>query len=778
LYLDGVGSLPFDYAGRIENFLGEYLGTTKAPVPFGGRERDLKALDSWLEDPAAPPYLMMAAPAGRGKSALLVRWTRQVLARANIALVFVPISIRFRTNLSGVTFAALAARLARLHGEKIPDTPSTSVETWRGLVTEYLRRPLPSGENILVVLDGLDEAADWEAGPDLFPIPPPDHVRVVASARYRAGDEDARDWLRRLGWERQDLATSYDLDKLTKDGMVLALESMGCPLDQLGAKIDVVSELYRLTEGDPLLVRLYVDDLWTHRDMVESLKPEDLGTMKPGLKGYFDRWWEDQRKLWRDTSPLKEANVQVLLNVLACALGPLDQEALLHLTNLSSWDREEALRPLDRFVIGDGKTNGYIFSHPRLGYYFKDRLSKREQQNWEEKFLDWGRDTVQALEQGTLTPSKAPTYIVQYYGAHLERSHAPAETLLTLVCQGWSNAWEALEGSFAGFLSDVDRAWKAAECENEQANAKGEIAPRIGDEIRCALVRASINSLASNLPASLIIQLIRLNKWTLNQGFSYARQIPDVVRRSEALMSIITDLEVPDHYRAKMADNAFISTQAIRDIEKRASILARLVPHIARSDQKQVLQQALAAAQEIENILARTAILMALAPHMTETDQEQVLQQALAAAQRIDSIPARAELLATLVPYLAPPEREMILQQAFIAVQAIRDNEQRARALTALAPCAPEKVLIAVHKIEDTEAPAVILSALAPHLPLTMNCCLYLIWRSLLHYLSTSTRKEFLTELSTLIPVIEKLGRARALDTTFHAIQDVTTWWP
>lgn len=525
-------------------------------------------------------------------------------------------------------------------------------------------------------------------------------------------------------------------------------------------------------------MRLYVDDLWTHRDMVESLKPEDLGTMKPGLKGYFDRWWEDQRKLWRDTSPLKEANVQVLLNVLACALGPLDQEALLHLTNLSSWDREEALRPLDRFVIGDGKTNGYIFSHPRLGYYFKDRLSKREQQNWEEKFLDWGRDTVQALEQGTLTPSKAPTYIVQYYGAHLERSHAPAETLLTLVCQGWSNAWEALEGSFAGFLSDVDRAWKAAECENEQANAKGEIAPRIGDEIRCALVRASINSLASNLPASLIIQLIRLNKWTLNQGFSYARQIPDVVRRSEALMSIITDLEVPDHYRAKMADNAFISTQAIRDIEKRASILARLVPHIARSDQKQVLQQALAAAQEIENILARTAILMALAPHMTETDQEQVLQQALAAAQRIDSIPARAELLATLVPYLAPPEREMILQQAFIAVQAIRDNEQRARALTALAPCAPEKVLIAVHKIEDTEAPAVILSALAPHLPLTMNCCLYLIWRSLLHYLSTSTRKEFLTELSTLIPVIEKLGRARALDTTFHAIQDVTTWWP
>lgn len=188
LYLDGVGSLPFDYVGRIENFLSEYLGTAKAPVPFSGREKDLTALDAWLEDSAAPPYFMMAAPAGRGKSALLVRWTRQVLARANIALVFVPISIRFRTNLSSVTFAALAARLARLHGDKITDTPSTSVETWRGPVTEYLRRPLPSGEKLLVVLDGLDEAAGWEAGPDLFPLPPPDHVRVIVSARYRAGD--------------------------------------------------------------------------------------------------------------------------------------------------------------------------------------------------------------------------------------------------------------------------------------------------------------------------------------------------------------------------------------------------------------------------------------------------------------------------------------------------------------------------------------------------------------------------------------------------------------
>lgn len=89
-----------------------------------------------------------------------------MLGRPNIALVFVPIRIRFKTNLSGVTFAALTACLAPLHGEGIPDTTSTSVETWRGLVTKYLRRPLQNGETLLVVFDGLDEAADWEDASD------------------------------------------------------------------------------------------------------------------------------------------------------------------------------------------------------------------------------------------------------------------------------------------------------------------------------------------------------------------------------------------------------------------------------------------------------------------------------------------------------------------------------------------------------------------------------------------------------------------------------------
>ncbi len=129
-----VRVLSTDYAGRVEIFLHEYLGTPEHPVPFGGREAELRALSAWLEDGDAPPYLLLTAPAGRGKSALLVRWAAGLRAREDVAVVFAPVSIRFNTNLYGVTFAILAAQLARVYGKKRPEKDETP-EMWRAFVT-------------------------------------------------------------------------------------------------------------------------------------------------------------------------------------------------------------------------------------------------------------------------------------------------------------------------------------------------------------------------------------------------------------------------------------------------------------------------------------------------------------------------------------------------------------------------------------------------------------------------------------------------------------------
>ena len=300
---EGLLKLPTDDVTRVKRFLAEYLGDTRHPVPFGGRTKDFERLDSWLIEHEGPSYALLAAPAGRGKSALLLRWCQRLLTRPDLAVVYFPVSIRFRTNLAGVVFPALVALLANLHGENIPSDPHTHEDVWHGLLTEYITRPLPDGRRLLLVLDGVDEAADWNAGPWLFPDNPPSGLRVVLSARYLANDQDASAWLTRLGWTGEGLAHTLELYPLDRAGIASVLIQMGFPLDLLGTRVDIVSELHRLSEGDPLLIRLYVDDLWKRGDAATHLTPEDLHAIRPGLIGYFERWWDEQRSLWDQEAP-------------------------------------------------------------------------------------------------------------------------------------------------------------------------------------------------------------------------------------------------------------------------------------------------------------------------------------------------------------------------------------------------------------------------------------------------------------------------------------------
>lgn len=200
--IQGYGELQTRYNTSVKNFLEYYLGAEGHPVPFGGREKDLQALDHWFLDEQALHYGLLVAPAGRGKSALLCHWITRLSQREDAPhIIFFPISIRFETHLESVTFSALAARAAYLFNEKVAETED--VGQYRGLFADFLQRPHPDRRPILVVLDGLDEAAGWKLGLDIFPPIPPNHLRVLIAARPLAGDDGPEGWLNRLGLERQ-----------------------------------------------------------------------------------------------------------------------------------------------------------------------------------------------------------------------------------------------------------------------------------------------------------------------------------------------------------------------------------------------------------------------------------------------------------------------------------------------------------------------------------------------------------------------------------------------
>jgi hypothetical protein len=703
LFLNVRCLLPPDYATAIENFLRLYLGKPDQPVPFGGRDAILHDLNAWLEDPQRP-FALLTAPAGQGKSALLAHWVNALNAR-NFPVAFVPVSVRFGTNLESVTFSALAIQLARLLGEDIPSDPSIPGQVWRGMVSSYLRRSPPQGR-LLVILDGVDEAANWDVDGKLFPLDPPPGLKVLISARSTADRPNPGAWARALVWNQRN-TYQLVLPPLDRLGLRDVLEKMGVPLDELAHQPFIVEELHRLTEGDPLLVRLYVDDLWAKGEAVRRLRPEDLRSLRPGYQGYFDQWWEDQRRLWGDARPLREKEVREILNLLSAAFGPLRAEDLCRLADpsvgLSSWTLQDHLRTLARFVVPSSHDQeDYVFAHPRLAEYFWNKLHPDEQEELERRFRRWGQQVLAELGDGRLRPRDAPPYLLRYYRAHLERAAAPLEEFRPLVhTHAWAKAWEAMEGSFGGYLGDVRACWERAAAEDGRAAARGDAAAHLGDEIRCALIEASIRSLAANLPPELVAALVRHHQWTPRQALAYIRQNPDKWKRVKTLEKLLPFLERPEHLAEALA-----AAREIQEADARARVLAALAERLP-----EVWPEALAAAREIQDADARARVLRALAERLPE-----VWPEALAAAREIQEAYFRADALCALAERL--PE---VWPEALAAAREIQEAYFRADALRALAERLPAEhlptALAAAREIQEAYFRARVLAALAERLP-------------------------------------------------------------
>ncbi len=683
---EGLRALPMDAVARVRHFLTEYLGDARHPVPFGGRSDDFARLDGWLMEEQAAPYALLAAPAGRGKSALLLRWCQRWLGRPELAVVYFPVSIRFRTNLAGVVFPALVALLAQMHGEAVPADPNMHAEIWRSLLREYLARPLPAGRKLVLVLDGIDEAADWTPGPALFPEEPPSGLHVLLSARYLANDRDATSWLQRLGWVQADLARTFELYPLDRAGIASVLVQMGFPLDLLGMRIDIVSELHRLSEGDPLVIRLYVDDLWKRGEAAVRLKPGDLAAIQPGLVGYFERWWNDQRMLWREARPEREAVLQSVLNLLAGALGPLSQADILELLPDESALRPvtlaQHLEPLARFVIGDGLHQGYVFSHPRLANYFlEERLDEDQRREVEKRFLMWGKSTLEALNQGRLQPTQASPYIVQYFGAHLERVQADPRDLLALVSNGWRQAWEKLDRANAGFLGDSERAWSAARREDSAAISAGQLAVYLGAEVRSLLCRVSVNSMTSNISSRLMLEAVKTGVWTPAQGLACIRLIADLALRARELVGLAHYVQEP--LRGDILQEALDTATAIKDEFTRFNLLVELAPGLSEN----LLGQILAIVPAIEDEADRAGLLAELAPALRSYPL--LSERALDMAATIEEEEYLALALAGLAMSFHTEQLDRVLQ----LIRTMQDERYCLQTLLALLPRLPVSYL-------------------------------------------------------------------------------------
>lgn len=646
-FVQGLPRLVIDYSSRIQDFLLEYLGSKRKRVPFGGRQQQLAELDAWLNDPTAPPYYLMSAEAGRGKSALVCRWLAQLTTRSDLDVIFIPISIRFETATQDVVFAALAARLSNLH-ENEPEKllpVSLTAEQWKSICQSYLRRDPPEKKQLLIILDGLDEATGWSPGPGLFGSDPPEGLHILVTARTRPGESHSDSWVNILSWGDSRLARTATLLPLGQHGVEEVLVSMGNPLDKLATQVDVVGELYRLSEGDPLLIRLYVDALIAQYKIVHQLKAEDLQSIQPGLAGYFERWWVDQQEQWRleGRDPIVEqGNLRTLLSAIAAAMGPLTfgDLASLHSSLAESMVVRRLVRYVNRWLVGDGKEQGYSFGHPRLGYHFWEQLGQHEQEEWNKRFCNWGGDIIESLNGDRLIAKTTSRYLIQHYSAHLERSNAPAKQFYALISNGWRAAWEELEISHVNFLNDIGKAAKAAQQNYQKGKANCRL--HIIQQVKAALCYSSVASLSRKIQPELMALAVKFNIFPPLQALAITKLLP-IQERSERLIALLPHLPIG------LFNETLSTANTIDNKLSRIRVLVRFISWAPVDKEEFVRSECYRLINMITDITTRTSALAELAPYLNQEMMNQVYDDIIA----LENENNLSDAILTVAPYLS-----------------------------------------------------------------------------------------------------------------------------
>jgi hypothetical protein len=684
----GLGGKASTYASLIAKFVHNYTGDEETPRAFAGRDRELAALNAWLADASAEPNLLLTAPAGRGKSMLLVQWLARLDA-TDLDLVFVPISLRYETSSPAVYLEALAARLAELIGETLTPPLANAVGYFKDRVLAFLSTLPRTGRRCLMVIDGLDEAAAYDVDQTLLPSHPPAGLRIVLSAREIAL-LDAAGWRDRIGWTRDRARVrSMSVPRFDFVNIAAILDANRVPLDT-ASRNELVDALLRLTAGDPLLVQLYAEDLAKQTGDANTVAA--LRAMKPGYGAYFDDWFRRQERAWKEAGIAPDERWKAVLAVLANAYGPIFQEDLEHLVDRVLERRSivdnDVIGLVQRFVLNNGLSAGFVLGHPRLADFLKNEFLVRGR--WSERgsqaFLDWGQSVLDDLsgEASGLAAKTSlkrtrrsdrvliPEYLSQFYSQHLLDAEDDAAILRLAECSAWAAAQMTIDNGGTRYLTDLERARDAVERLNRADVERGSKPSLIGAELRVGLSIASVHSLTANVPPALAAVLVTNGIWSPQGAIASARQLADPIDRCETLRRLSS--VIPSERTALLR----AAVDAWRTIDESAwqrnDLLSRLVPELPPELVTVVVDNA----RHLDNAEQRTAALSLLCAYVPEARRTSVIADALKPTED-------AETLVNVVEHLADSLRGEVLPRALTAVRSLPNGDEgRARHLASL----------------------------------------------------------------------------------------------
>ena len=590
---------------------------------------------------------------------------------------------------------------------------------------------------LVLVVDGADEA-EVDGQPWGLPFVLPDGVFVVGT--YRTGHPPPR-----AGGDQAVVRLTAD-DPRNRLDVEAHLRAV-LPPELAGEH--VIAALSDRCQGVWVYLRYAVEEL---RNGVRDVR--DLATLPSGLSRYYtdtvDRW---------SRSPDWDVGLLRLLGVVAVIGEPLDAADLALVadadeTAVRRWCHS-TLRPFLAVERAGPTARRFAVHHTSLREFLNGRplddLGSEEDWRWSETLgaaaatarhrivdhhlarfggLDAGLPRL-AADLDLLTAGSG--YAVRHLAGHLLDAGRIEDLCRLLTIESRTgNLWFAAHEHadvVDDYLADISTLWAHVARRTDEALAAGRPAPTLVDEARCALAASSITSLTANIPADLVVALVKAGMWTPSRAVAHARRLHAPPARALLLAALVPLL--PDHLRPPAVAWALA---AARDpvTHITGDVLARIAPHLTD------VADAVSIASRVRHGGWRAAAQAAIARRLDGQSRWSLLRDALDSAMSVAGEHDRAEAVRRILPDLpddlvddavsaaagtAPPRAAPRPRIGALLKSTTADGSELARVdeLVALIPTSSEddlaEVLAAAAGISDLDSRAVLLTAVAARLP-------------------------------------------------------------
>lgn len=438
---------------------------------FGGRSDELRRLLDFAALSEGGYLFVTGPPLGYGKTALLAAFVKELAKRPiHRAVHFLSESFVDWLDLDAC-LSNLCQQLMQIHdlGGQLPSKP----HDLRALFAELIGFEPPDGRPIVVVMDGLEEAAKrWLPDRGMFPPELPRGVHVVVSAQEVAD----RNWSEQLGPHVTD-SRVMSIEALSEADVAEVIRAFGVELpDAVGA----AKRLRDLSHGCAFyLVALLLRLKDTGGDL-DALGP----SYEPG--DFLRRWWDR----------IADDAFCDLLGTLAVASAPLGRDELVNISKEDALKGRNIGRVIDSaapYISGSRKA-GYQLKHPLVRQFVLKTMHDEiddYRQSVANFILTWNDAQRAARESG---------YPIKYGVRQLVDADR-AEALFDFLNADYLTEKWHQERSYQGHIADLTLAAKAVHGGNPRNAARA---------FGLVVARCTIREIVLGFPANLFTAWIRM----------------------------------------------------------------------------------------------------------------------------------------------------------------------------------------------------------------------------------------------------------------------------